>query len=746
MMRGPFMLCKNFKVILAAVAFCASFLWASALTATPKRLGPVQYYGAIHTNGNKLIGAKNNKEVVLHGLSLYWSDKTGIDYYNKNVLSWLVSNLKIDAIRFAMGVQYYSSDGSTSSALDDAYSYYGSPSTYLGYVDAMVEAAVENDIYIIIDWHSHRAHLETSLANTFFATIAQKYANVPNVIFEIYNEPVAGSGGTWSNVKTYANTVGSTIRQYTQNLIVVGTPVWCQQPSQAAADPLSLTNIAYTFHFYAASHSVSGYSSSVTATRNAGYPVFVTEWGTTSADGSSSVNTSESSSWTSFMDNNNISNMNWSVREYTGHIDGKTELSALFQGSVALNTAALLNSATYTASGNFEKTYLLSKARAWTDSAVSGKHSGSCAFTNTSVDDTIPSLSSLLKSGCTYTSSNTSVVTVSGTTAIIVGDGYSILTANDGTQSVITVASVPSQTFNFKDVTCRLDGSCFSGKAYDYFNTGMPNGYLISTTGKTQEGASVTLTSSNPATISVGKYTCSNSTNCATAGVGGSYYFYKFITPDTVAIHATASAVAGYKAFDSTVRVIYSKNVSEIHSQFKNRTVALGSTTAKALPETTLVVALPVTYTYSKDSVNFVANSDYVTKSGSSLVAGNTDAIVFIRATAPETESYLPLEKTIRVIVGDSAIAAVALPTDNILLNSSFDVSVTRAGLYLQLSENGMVDISVVDIKGQLKFSYHQSLSAGDHMVPLAAKLGQGSYFIRTMQNGAVKTLFWNKR
>lgn len=737
-------MCKNFKAILGAVAVCASFLWADATTATPLRLGPVQYYGAIHTSGNKLIGAKNNKEVMLRGLSLYWSDKTGIDYYNKNVLSWLVSNLKIDAIRFAMGVHYYNSNGAASEPLDDAYSYYGSPALYLGYVDAMVEAAIENDIYIIIDWHSHRAHLETDLANTFFTTIAQKYANVPNVIFEIYNEPVSGSGGTWSNVKSYANTIGSSIRQYTQNLIVVGTPEWCQQPSQAAADPLSLTNIAYTFHFYAATHSASGYSSSVTSTRTAGYPVFITEWGTTSADGSGSVNTTESTKWTTFMEDNNISNMNWSVREYTGHIDQKTEASALFNGSAALNTAALLNSATYTTSGAFEKSYLLSKARSWADSAVSGNRSGSCAFTNTSVDDTVSALTSLLKSGCTYTSSNPSVVAVNGTTATIVGDGYSILTGNDGSQSVITVVNIPSQTFIFKDVTCHLDGSCVSGKAYDYFSSGTPNGYLISTTGITQEGATVTLTSSNPSTVSVGKYTCSNSTACATAGVGGSYYFYKFITPDTVTVRATAPAVSGYKALDSTVTVIYSKNVSSIHSQFKNRTVALGSVTANALPDTTLVVALPVTYSYSIDSVNFASTSNYVSQSGCSLVAGTTNAIVYIRATVSETETYLPLEKTIRVIVGDSASAIASIPTQNVGLYSSFNVSVTRAGLYLQLSENGMVDISVVDAKGQQMFSYHQRLSAGDHLVPFG-KLGQGSYFIRTMQNGSVKTLLWNK-
>ena len=44
------------------------------------------------------------------------------------------------------------------------------------------------------------------------------------------------------------------IREHSSNLIIVGTPFWAQNVDEAADDPLSGTNIAYTLHFYAGSH------------------------------------------------------------------------------------------------------------------------------------------------------------------------------------------------------------------------------------------------------------------------------------------------------------------------------------------------------------------------------------------------------------------------------------------------------------------------------------------------------------
>jgi endoglucanase len=73
-------------------------------------------------------------------------------------------------------------------------------------------------------------------------------------------------------------------------LIIVGSPTWSQYVDLAAADPItSDDNIAYTLHFYADTHKHLLRAKAVTAL-NAGIALFVTEWGTCSADGNGAVN------------------------------------------------------------------------------------------------------------------------------------------------------------------------------------------------------------------------------------------------------------------------------------------------------------------------------------------------------------------------------------------------------------------------------------------------------------------------
>jgi endoglucanase len=74
-----------------------------------------------------------------------------------------------------------------------------------------VDQAIKDGIYVLIDWHDHNSNLHTEQAKAFFADMAKKYAGVPNVIYEIWNEPTRT---TWDTVKNYALQVISEIRKY----------------------------------------------------------------------------------------------------------------------------------------------------------------------------------------------------------------------------------------------------------------------------------------------------------------------------------------------------------------------------------------------------------------------------------------------------------------------------------------------------------------------------------------------------
>jgi endoglucanase len=732
---------KKFIPSLLALAVIPAF--AAATDATPKRVGPVSYYGALHTSGGKIVGAKNNQEAVIRGMSMFWSDATGTPYYNKNVISWAAENLHIDVFRFAMGIQYYDSDGGTTNKLDAAYSYVGAKEGYKGLVDQMVQAAIENDIYIILDWHSHRADYETSDAKEFFTEMASKYKDVPNVIYEIFNEPRQGQA--WSSITGYANSVIPGIRQSTENLILVGTPSWSQLDSYGG---INSTNIGYVFHFYAATHSTGSFSSRITQAKGSGSPVFITEWGTVKADGKGSPDQSATSSWMSFMDQNNISNCNWSLRNTNSkYKDNDEETSAMFEGKEDLTTVGKLNSATYSSSGNLVKNYLIKHARSWGDSLVKGKNSGTCAFKSTTAKETDTQITGVLKSGCTYESSNPGAVIVNGGNLTITGPGYSILTGNDGSQSFVQVTPIPRQTItNFQDLTCSYDGACSSNRSTTY-SGGTNKEWVITADTKTLEGSSFTLTSLDESIVKVKKATCT-SNSCANTVSNKQVYMYEFTGFGTAKVVATAAAVTGYRAMNDTITVTVKKGSNKMTNNFKNTKLALGASADKLVPDTTMYHT-KVTYTF-----NGKESSSYVTKNGNALVAGNQNAIVLVTAHAPETDTYVELNQTITVIVGDSS-QAVNKEEYNAAKHESetapvlatkpkLPMQATVAGNMLNISssEAGEINVDIFSVTGQSILS--KNFSSKNAALSLK-NVPNGSYLITVKQGSKLLNIQWNK-
>lgn len=249
------------------------------------------------------------------GVSMFWSaPNSGSDgYYNKDVVTWLVNDWGIELIRAAMAVDDTKPGGAT---VEDLGGYLTKPFVNQHALEEVVHGAIENGIYVIIDWHAHRAEDNKAEAIEFFTRMARKYGSFNNVIYEVYNEPVETQ---WSAIKSYARDVITAIRaEDPDNLIIVGTRTYSQHVEEVIGSEINDPNVAYTLHFYAGTHGDTQRGWAQQAV-NAGIPIFVTEWGMTAADGGSDGNLASDQqiqAWTSFMRDNNISHANWAISSH----------------------------------------------------------------------------------------------------------------------------------------------------------------------------------------------------------------------------------------------------------------------------------------------------------------------------------------------------------------------------------------------------------------------------------------------
>ena len=145
-----------------------------------KNITAIQKYGRLKVCGNQ-ITASDGTNIQLRGMSLYWSQWKD-SLWTKPSISEIIPTWNLPIIRAAMGVEFGG--------------YLENPVQEIAKVHRAIQTAIDKGIYIIVDWHDHKAPDHLKQAKTFFTEIAQTYSGHPNIIYEIYNEPLNVFGQT----------------------------------------------------------------------------------------------------------------------------------------------------------------------------------------------------------------------------------------------------------------------------------------------------------------------------------------------------------------------------------------------------------------------------------------------------------------------------------------------------------------------------------------------------------------------
>lgn len=278
----------------------------------------VKDHGNLSIKGAQVVD-QQGKVIALAGPSFFWSNTGwgGDAFYRPSLVKYFTDEWQATWVRAAIGI-----DGPGSLLKDK---------TNMQRLKTLIDAAIANGVYVVVDFHSHHAEDHQAESIAFFEEIATQYGHLPNIIYEIYNEPLGITD--WKTViKPYSETVIAAIRKIdSDNIIVVGSQTWSQDVDKAADDPVKgFNNIAYSLHFYAGTHKQDLRDKAQYAI-DKGFAIMVTEWGTVDANGAGKVDKEESNRWQAFMLKNHLSQANWSVTN-------KNESSAIFKPKMEKKT------------------------------------------------------------------------------------------------------------------------------------------------------------------------------------------------------------------------------------------------------------------------------------------------------------------------------------------------------------------------------------------------------------------------
>lgn len=278
------------NTILSVVAALALGLSASAQS-------PVERHGQLRVEGTQLVDSKG-APVQLRGVSMGWHNMWP-RFYNQGTVDRLTGDWGADLVRCSVGVAHLDSGFDCDSVA--AYAV----------VDSIVQGAVRNGAYVLVDFHSHPNKLAD--AKRFFTHVAGKYGHLPNIMYEIWNEPTEVP---WSECKAYAEELIPVIRALDPDgIVVVPTPRWDQEVDKAADDPIAgVPGLLYSLHYYAATHT-GWLRDKAQYALDKGLPLIMSECASMLHTGDGVVDTKEWDEWMRFADEKGISWAAWSISD-----------------------------------------------------------------------------------------------------------------------------------------------------------------------------------------------------------------------------------------------------------------------------------------------------------------------------------------------------------------------------------------------------------------------------------------------
>ena len=238
------------------------------------------YHGALHKLGNKIVD-ENNIPVEIRGIGTHHL----LEYRERLHTKQGSETLKLYGVNCLRLSAYLKSKVNIKSNGERTLGYLDAVDETRKSMDELIEICKELGLYVIVDWHilgsDGLCNQYLTEQKEFFEYFSNKYADCPNVIYEIANEPY----GKNETLDTYIPTVKACydiIRSHNSTAIIVTHVKGTDDEFKTALEENNMSDIFYSIHSYIGKSTLS--PSEAKGQVKAGFitgkrPYFKTEWG-----------------------------------------------------------------------------------------------------------------------------------------------------------------------------------------------------------------------------------------------------------------------------------------------------------------------------------------------------------------------------------------------------------------------------------------------------------------------------------
>jgi hypothetical protein len=230
---------------------------------------PFSENGKLHICGTKVCN-QNNVAIQLRGVGTH-----GMHWFQSCYTDAAIRSMSDDWGADVLRISTYPNQGG----------YQDDPAYWRAFADRMVEAAYQEGIYVILDWHMGMAGddggdpmywvTKNNMVVDFFDYMSKKHGAKGNIIYELSNEP---HDVDWNRIKSYSELLIDKIRANDpDSIIIVASPDWAQRPDfiDTPITGARAKNVAYSVHFYMHGED----RRQIIRQQAERLPLFATEWG-----------------------------------------------------------------------------------------------------------------------------------------------------------------------------------------------------------------------------------------------------------------------------------------------------------------------------------------------------------------------------------------------------------------------------------------------------------------------------------